>query len=106
VIRVPLSPLQIASVALGTPDPKSIGNIPPKDVLAFKPVEFGKSHNVNYILGKATIDMPGGGGTSEVNVIAIAQGNNSSQGKYLLVPPNSTPDAVLSLLRSQNKVAY
>jgi hypothetical protein len=88
----------IGSVALGLVSGTGIVEIPPKAIQSFKPAEVGQVKGVNFILGKATVDKAGGG-SEEVNVLAIAQGN---KGKYILVPPNSTPESVLGLLRNPN----
>jgi hypothetical protein len=98
VVSIPSSISRVGPANLGMVSSPGAIEIPANAIQSFKPAEVGQFKGVNFILGKATIDKAGGK-SEEVNVIAIAQG---SQGKYLLVPPNSTPEAVLSLAKIPN----
>jgi hypothetical protein len=98
VVSIPSSVSRVGPASLGAISSTGAIEIPASAIQSFKPAEVGQFKGVNFILGKASIDKTGGN-SEEVNVIAIAQG---SQGKYLLVPPNSTPEAVLSLAKIPN----
>jgi hypothetical protein len=96
VTRIQSSP-STGQINFGTPSNLGAGEIPQKSIQTFKPEKVGQSNGVNFIFGKAMVDGPNG--PTSVNVVAIAQGDH---GKYLVVPPNSTPEAVAGLLRNTN----
>jgi hypothetical protein len=100
VVSIPSSPPRVGPVSLGASLSHATLEIPASAIQALKPTEVGQFNGMNFILGKATVDKTGGR-SEDITVIAIAT-KQGHPGRYLVVPPNSTPEAVLSLLRSPN----